>query len=607
MDRITAIEEYARTMPTRHVWRDLTIPAEDYEIYKRMLYELKIIVDGDLDEKNGIRQLQRKYKRTLKPTYMTEIYLTEVYDGNMERSKKMEDILISARCRGISGVSVVTIFLSPYPEGQSFSCKWDCNYCPNEPGQPRSYLFGEPGVLRANQMKFDCIGQMYNRINAYKVNGHPTDKFEVLILGGTIHSYPKSYLEKFMTDMYYAANTCMDKPDEVRPKLSLAEEKYMNTNSEHRIIGVTVETRPDCVSKSELTDFRRWGVTRVQIGVQHTDDNILRAINRGCLHRHTMNAMKMLRANCFKVDIHLMPNLPTATPEGDMEMFDIVLKDMHPDQVKIYPCETTPFTKILDDFKSGKYVPYGNDDLTRVVLYWKKRVHPYIRNNRIIRDIPDDYVVAGVKTSSQRNEFQQIMKAEGWSCECMRCREAGRHPDAKVEESQLCIRHYKANGGDEYFLSYESADNNVLFGFCRLRFNDPDTSVIFPELENTALIRELHVYGRTFAVGRSASTAGVGNMGVAQHFGLGKLLMKEAEKIAVEFNYKKMAVISGVGVRNYYSKLGYNLDKGLGEFMMKNISKPTPDYRIPMILTMILIILLIIQIVLLLIKKFVNN
>jgi ELP3 family radical SAM enzyme/protein acetyltransferase len=408
--------------------------------------------------------------------------------------------------------------------------------------------------------------------------------------------------------MFYAANICMDKPTERREKLSLSEEKELNSLSEHRIIGVTVETRPDCINKKELIDFRRYGVTRVQLGVQHTDDSILRAINRGCLHKHSMRAMKMLRDNCFKVDIHLMPNLPTSTVEKDIAMFDKVLDEMHPDQVKIYPCETTPFTKILDDYKAGTYVPYGNDDLTKVVLYWKKNVHPYIRNNRIIRDIPDSYVIAGVKTSSQRNEFQHIMKREGWECACMRCREAGRHPDAKVEDGQLFIRYYVAQEGEEYFISWESKDNKVLFGFCRLRlvnqtatfeideFDDYD--IVFPELKNVALIRELHVYGRTFAVGKDASNAGVGSTGIAQHMGVGKKLMQEAEKIAIQHDFKQIAVISGVGVRKYYEKLGYTLNNGLGEFMMKKLIKPKPDNSIIKFLTIYMLILYIIQIIL---------
>jgi len=566
---IQDIEDAARSAPQTHVWRDLSIPAADIPQIKAMLYEITESIHSE-PTKQLIQRLQRKYHRSLKPSHFTQVYLEEVEQGRLQRNKRVEELLITARSRGMSGVTVVTIFLSPYPDGQQFSCRWNCAYCPNEPGQPRSYVFGEPGVLRANQCGFDCAEQMWTRIQTYRVNGHPTDKFEVLILGGTIHSYPKRYLEEFMRDMYYAANTCGISKTARRPRETLEIEKFVNSNSEHRVIGVTVETRPDCITPTEITDFRRWGVTRVQLGVQHTDDAILRRVNRGHGLKHTEEAMKLLRDNCFKVDIHLMPNLPGATPQKDKEMFDYVLTHLHPDQVKVYPCTTMPFTKILEDYKTGTYVPYSNEELTDVVIYWKDRVHPWIRNNRIVRDIPDSYIVAGVKTSNQRVEFQELHKARGGVCRCIRCREAGRHPAADPAKGKLVQRTYAAQGAQEIFLSWESEDEKVLFGFCRLRLPSVREPPLYLELTDAALIRELHVYGRTFAVGQDHTTASVGSVGVAQHLGIGRRLLKEAEKIAQKHNYKSVAIISGVGVRRYYENLGYSLSS-VGEFMMKDI------------------------------------
>jgi ELP3 family radical SAM enzyme/protein acetyltransferase len=569
---ISDIEDAARSMPAHHVWKDLSIPAADVEPIKAHLHDLIAGLEAGEPQAALKQRLQRKHKRVIKPSHFTQIYLEMRESGAIPRSKAVEEYLITSRCRGISGVTVVTIFLSAYPDGQSFSCKWNCHYCPNEPGQPRSYVFGEPGVLRANQCGFDCAEQMWTRINTYRVNGHPTDKFEVLILGGTIASYPKSYLENFMRDMYYAANVCSTPAGERRAKLNLFEEKESNVISEHRIIGVTVETRPDCITPRELIDFRRWGVTRVQLGVQHTDDAILKRVNRGHGLSHVNAAMKLLKDNCFKVDIHLMPNLPGATPDADKAMFDYVLEHLHPDQVKIYPCTTMPFTRILEDYKTGKYVPYGNDDLIDVVLYWKDRVHPWIRNNRIVRDIPDSYIVAGVKTSNQRLEFQALHKARGGVCNCIRCKEAGRHPDADPASGKLTIRKYNAHDGDEYFISWESQDESVLFGFLRLRLPPPHTMHVFLELLGTAIIRELHVYGRTFAVGTSASTASVGTVGVAQHLGIGRRLLAAAERISRNAGYRRIAVISGVGVRRYYESAGYTYrGEGLGEFMIKQL------------------------------------
>ena len=573
--KISDIEDYCKTLPVNYTWRDLTMPVTQQDILRPILYEMLEMLEQGVPKDKVFRDLQRKYHISIKPRHFTQVYLAEQEQGAMKRSPLLENALVTSRCRGVSGVSVITIFLSPYPNGQKFTCKWNCNYCPNEPGQPRSYLFGEPGVLRANQTGFDCVKQMLARIKAYQVNGHPTDKFEVLILGGTIHSYPKEYLETYMRDIFYAANICADIDNPPRASLTLAEEKQINTDSQHRVIGVTVETRPDCITPQELVDFRRWGVTRVQIGIQHTDDEILRKVNRGCSHKHTLRALQLLRDSCFKVDIHIMPNLPGATPEKDKMMMDIVLTDLHPDQVKVYPCETTPFTKILEDYKAGTYVPYDDQQLEEVVIYWKTRVHPWIRNNRIVRDIPNGYIVAGVKTSSQRQDFQKAMSDRGLTCRCIRCREAGRH-NADPADGELVVRSYDAQDGKEYFISWESKDREVLFGFLRLRIPKySETHMVFPELAETALIRELHVYGRTFAVGDAAKNGKSGNTPVAQHLGIGQRLLVAAENLAKYDGYEQLAVISGVGVRNYYERFGYRLNPGAGEFMVKSLKEPT--------------------------------
>lgn len=566
--RIKDIEDYCKELPSKFEWRDLDISDKERPMIITMLAELSVASEIT---KDTVLELRRKYKANIKISHFTQVYLDECEAGRMTRSDILDNFLITSRCRGLSGVTVVTVFLSPTPDGQTFTCKWDCNYCPNEPGQPRSYLFSEPGVLRANQNGFDCVRQMRARLRSYTVNGHPTDKLEVLILGGTIHSYPDGYLDRFMRDIFYAANTYSERTP--REPLSIEEEKTLNTDGVHRIIGITVETRPDCVNAAEIRKFRRWGVTRVQIGIQHTDDEILRGINRGCYHRHTVRANKMLRDAGFKVDMHLMPNLPGSTPEKDINMFDVVLSDLHPDQVKIYPCEVTPFTKILEDYKAGLYIPYNNDALVEVVVNWKTRVHPWIRNNRVIRDIPDSCVVAGVKSSSQRCEFQVEMQRRGLTCRCMRCREAGRYPDADPAIGEMKIRTYMVADGVEHFLSWESSDEKILFGFCRLRLVAAagDSDLVFPELDGAAMVRELHVYGRTVAA-RGADRRGVGSVPVAQHTGIGRRLMTEAERIAREAGYVKISVISGVGVRRYYEeKLGYHLDAGAGEFMMKSL------------------------------------
>jgi ELP3 family radical SAM enzyme/protein acetyltransferase len=601
---IADIEDSVRSLPANHVWHDLSVPAAHVIPIKAFLADLIRGLDAK-EEPNALRRrLQKVHKRVIKPSHFTQVYLEGVEAGLYTRNKALEEMLITSRCRGISGVTVVTIFLSAYPDGQAFSCKWNCHYCPNEPGQPRSYVFGEPGVLRANQCGFDCAEQMWSRINTYRVNGHPTDKFEVLILGGTIHSYPKAYLERFMRDMYYAANACADPATNRKPRGTLEAEIAANSAGEHRIIGVTVETRPDCINAAELRDFRKWGVTRVQLGVQHTDDAVLRGVNRGHGLKHTESALKLLKDNCFKVDIHLMPNLPGATPAGDKAMFDYTLAHLHPDQVKIYPCTTMPFTKILEDYKAGTYRPYSNEELIDVVLHWKDNVHPWIRNNRIVRDIPDNYIVAGVKCSNQRLEFQEIHKARGGVCRCIRCREAGRYPSASSADGKLVQRSFVAQGAQEIFISWESEDEKVLFGFLRLRLpsHTAEVHAVFPELDGAALIRELHVYGRTFAVGTNASNASVGSVGVAQHSGIGRRLLAAAEQVARAKGYPKIAVISGVGVRRYYEGHGYALDAGVGQFLLKSFPPLLLRKNTPWIFMFLLLLLAIAAVVMYFVK-----
>ena len=561
--KIKDIEDYCKSKPETHVFRNFKISDEDFSKFRNVITDMDNL--KELNEKT-IKLIWKKYKVLPPKPRLMEVYLHMVDNENYPISTKIEDYLVSHVTRAISGVSVCAVFLSPYPKmngsevGQAFSCKWNCHYCPNEPDQPRSYLFGEPGVLRANQNKFDCVEQIYCRIRSLKLCGHPIDKLEILILGGTIHSYPKEYLEEFMRDIFYAANTSITKHS--RPRSTLKEEQDINENSEHRIIGVTIETRPDCINLKELQDFRRWGVTRVQIGVQHTDDAILKRVNRGHGIKQTMKACQMLRDSCFKFDIHLMPNLPDSSPEKDIEMMDYVLANIHPDQVKMYPTTITPFTRILEDYKTGKYVPYNNEALEKVVIYWMVNVHPWIRNNRIVRDIPSYYIVDGVKSSNQKQEFDQIMLETGLKSKCIRTREAGRHPKYKSEEGELVIHSYDAHDGKEYFISWESKDREVIFGFVRLRLTKNQCVDIFPELAECALIRELHVYGKTIKVNDKNIGEGV------QHIGIGKTLMNRAEEIAKDNGYHKISVISGIGTRGYYKKIGY---ENIETFMIKNI------------------------------------
>jgi ELP3 family radical SAM enzyme/protein acetyltransferase len=554
--KIKDIEDFCKSKPETHVFRSFEIPSEDFSKYRNVIIDMNVL--PELTDKT-MKQIWKKYHTLPPKPRLMEVYFRMMDNEDFPKSQMIEEYLASHEVRGISGVSVCALFLSPYPNGQQFTCKWNCAYCPDEKGQPRSYLFGEPGVLRANQNEFDCVEQFYCRIRSLKHCGHPTDKFEVKVLGGTIHSYPKDYLENFMRDIYYAANTCSAKHSRMRGNLQ--EEQDLNETSIHRVIGLTIETRPDCINPSELRNFRRWGVTRIEIGAQHTEDSVLKAVNRGHGIKHTMRALKFMRDCGFKEVVHLMPNLPTSTPDMDIEMINYVLKNINPDEVKMYPTTITPFTKILEDYKEGKYVPYGNDDLERVILYWMVNVHPWMRNDRIVRDIPKYYIVDGVKNSNQKQEFDEIMKERGLKCNCIRYREAGRH-NQNPEDGELVIREYDAHDGKEYFISWESKDRDVIFGFVRLRLTKNQCVDIFPELAECALIRELHVYGKTIKVNDKNTGEG------SQHIGIGKTLMSKAEEIAKENGYNKVSVIAGIGTREYYKKIGYEKNE---TYMIKNI------------------------------------
>lgn len=563
----------------------------DVERYAHIFY---YVTDkfNEFDEKNNfdltsvLKSYQKEHKFVVNRRKLFQYYITYIKGKGQEfgENKYLENLLVGKKVRSHSGVLVITVFTSPYPEDengvpQKFSCAYDCAYCPNEPDQPRSYLLREPGVLRANQEKFDSYAQIMTRLRALENMGHPLDKLEILILGGTFTSYPRYYIRKFIRDLFYAANTYFDV--EKRERLSLDEEQKINEKTHLKIIGITVETRPDTVDLSFIQFIRELGVTRVQLGVQHTDDYVLKKINRKAYTAHTIFALKVLKNFGFKIDIHLMPNLPYATPEADELMFKNVLEnpDLQADQWKIYPCEIVPWTKIKKWFEEGKYVPYADELLKEIIIQVKSRIHPWIRLNRIIRDIPSEYVCGGFDNPSLRDHIKKEMAERGLVCNCIRCREVKSGDIPNEKNMKLTINRYEASGGIEYFISYTNKDESVLYGFLRLRL--PDYSLresalyndLYNELpSNIAWIRELHVYGKiqTTYGGKSDVEGGV------QHRGIGKRLLEQADKICFENGFKDVAVIAGVGTREYYKKRGFNLlGENGGHYMVKPVKYNT--------------------------------
>jgi elongator complex protein 3 len=450
--------------------------------------------------------------------------------------------------RSLSGVVVISVLTKPWP------CPGKCLYCPLEPGIPKSYLSGEPAVERAKLFKYDPFLQVKKRIEALKKTGHPTDKIELIVIGGTWSFLPKNYQTWFIKRCFEAANY----PTKTK-KRTLEKIQKINEKAKNRIIGLTLETRPDFITLSEIKRMRKLGCTRVELGVQAIDDRILEINKRGHDVKTIIEATKILKIAGFKICYHLMPGLPSSTVEKDFEMFKKIFSDQNfqPDMIKIYPCVVTKGSELYKLWQRGEYKPYTDEQLIDLLIKIKSIVPPYVRIIRIVRDIPSSKIEGGSKISNLREVVQKEMKKRNLKCSCIRCREI-KSFDFEIKKLSLVKRTYEASNGKEIFLSFEDIENDKLVAFLRLRLNLNSVSEIknfykyFPELKEAAIIREVHTYGELVPIGEKRKAA--------QHLGLGKKLIFEAEKIAKEFGYKKIAVIAGIGVRDYYRKLGYRLE-----------------------------------------------
>ena len=488
-----------------------------------------------------------------------ELYESLIKNSVMQPTPVYELKLKKKRCRSWSGVLVVTVVMRP----DKFSCSFDCKYCPNEPGQPRSYLSTEPAVARANRYDFDAVKQFNSRLDTLQQNGHTLNKIEIIVLGGTFSTYPRSYQYEFVRDLFYAANTYTESG---RSKMDMIDEQHMNESAKYRIIGISLETRPDLITKHELMRFRLLGCTRVQIGIQHTNDEILRLINRGHDAQCSINAMRLLKNYGFKVDAHIMPDLPGCTPELDKKMMEDILtsQDYQPDYLKIYPCLDVQHTEIREWKHDGRWTPYAEREggrlLLDVCMHAKQLSRYHIRFNRIQRDFPEERPgILGYCSENIRPNFRQILQNEctkkGITCKCIRCREV-RHN--RMTDTCIFVDKFDASGAKEVFISCANKDRSVLYGFVRLRVGDET-------IHGAALVRELHVYGVIQDIQSAPNCNGV------QHKGIGKILMAFAELYAVWYMTPKVCVISGVGVRGYYRKLGYDLETH-GYYMIKHVS-----------------------------------
>lgn len=445
--------------------------------------------------------------------------------------------------RSTSGVAVLSLLT------RNLGCPARCTYCPTPPGMPKSYLPNEPAVLRAIDAKFSPKKQITNRLTALKSTGHDTSKTEIIVLGGTWSSHPKAYKQSYIRACYNALNA---KPGRMK---SLAEEQYINETAEHRCVGLTLETRPDWIDAEEVIQMRSFGCTRVEIGVQTLYDEVQVRTKRGHGQKEAAEATRMLRNAGFKVVYHMMLNLPGSTPEMDIAMFKTLFEDPRfcPDQMKVYPCMLIQGTQLMNDYKNGTWVPYTDEQLIETILGLKQYVPEYCRIIRVIRDIPATDIIAGSHASNLRESVHKRKKI----CRCIRCREIR---NEKITEATLVSREYETIGGKEIFLSIEDTKLDKLIGLLRLRLPHKDEPLLFDVLRDAALVRELHVYGLHTPVGDASKNS--------QHKGFGKQLLAEAERIAAQAGYKKLAIIAGVGVREYYRKVGY---KNIEGYMVKSL------------------------------------
>ena len=469
--------------------------------------------------------------------------------------QKLRSALLKSPTRTLSGVSPIAIMPPPAP------CGGHCTYCPKGENAPQSYTGFEPTTMRAIQNGYSVSRQVASRLRQYKEQGHVADKCHLIIMGGNFLHCKKNARHEFMREAYEALNG--------KKAGTLKAAIDANEFATHRAIGVTFETRPDYCSKRNADEMLSMGGTQAELGVQALSDAVYRKVRRGHTVADVAAATKTLRDCGFKLCYHMMPGL-FSTPREDVSYFRLLFssQDFQPDMLKIYPVLVIRGTNLYHQWKRGEFKPYDTEQAAEVIADATRFIPPYVRINRIQRDIPTPLISAGVKNSNLRQIVEQKLSDRGEKCRCIRCREIGsaerrKEPLGKLRLSLQRID-YAASGGKEIFLSFEDTEKDLLAAFLRLRI--PCASHR-PEIAGdsgvlSSIVRELHVYGQEAGIGEAAPSK-------LQHKGLGRKLLWEAEEITrKEFGLSKIAVISGPGARGYYRKFGYSLD---GPYMRRKL------------------------------------
>jgi len=457
--------------------------------------------------------------------------------------------------RTLSGVSVIAIMTKPLP------CPGTCIYCPGQNSQPgekvaQSYTGREPAAMRSIHNNYDPYEQVQSRIRDLEAIGHNVDKIELICMGGTFLSTDLEYQQQFIQG---ALEGIIE-----RKVSSLDEAKKLAETSKRRVIGITIETRPDYCKEKHVDRMLKYGTTRVELGIQTVYDDIYNLVKRGHTTTDSIEAIRIAKDAGLKINAHIMPNLPGSNYSKDIEIFNTLYSNpsYRPDMLKIYPCLVIKGTELYDWWKNGKYEPYDTEELVELIADVKKNLPSYVRIQRIMRDIPATLIQAGCKNSNLRQFVQERLKKSGGKCNCIRCREYGISTKTKtfdkssLDQIKIYRQDYDASQGNEVFLSYENKKDGYLVGYLRLR--KPSELAHRPELNDgcTLIVREIKVVGEM--VPKDLKPIRFTQI---QHRGFGKLLMKEAEKISREdFDAKKLAVISGIGARDWFYASGYKLD-----------------------------------------------
>ncbi len=503
------------------------------------------------DELNALKnRLAKKHGIKKLPTNPTILEFAE------KKTPLLLSLLTLKPVRSASGMAVVAVMVKPH------KCPGKCVYCPDpvDRAVPKSYTGLEPATMRGLANDFDSFTQTRNRLSQLHATGHSTEKTHLIIMGGTFLSTSPSYQKKFVKGCLEGLTG--------RKTSSLERAKILAEKAENRLIGLTVETRPDFCGKKEVNRMLSFGATRVELGVQTIYDEIYGKINRGHTVKDVVNATFLLKDSAFKVCYHMMPGLPYSNKRKDLKAFKEIFSnpDFKPDMLKIYPCLVTENSRLKEWVENGAFKPLSDKKAASLIAEAKQFFPRWVRVMRVQRDIPAKAISFGVKKSNLRELVHEELRKKGLKCNCIRCREVGLRESGKasLDDAVYLTETYSASNGTEHFISLEDKKNGLLYGFCRLRVPEKPFR---KELKNSALIRELHVFSHSLPLGKKPSE------GEFQHRGIGQRLLKIAEEKAREspccLKSRKIVVLSGIGVKPYYKRFGFRVS---GPYMVKKVA-----------------------------------